>query len=151
MEIESLKDHNYNCNAITMQDPNIVEEEPEIKELGCRTIVLTDSQREPFRARNVKYYWATGNMFGKQAPLTCVYGSPEGYLGFPGDTIASTSLWPELWHFSEPDPTVWRGVFCLTYTKKVLFSKEVTIRTDDLPRWKPKVIIDRRTLERDDE
>lgn len=151
METERLKEYNHNCNAMTTQNPDIVEEEPEIKELGCRTIVLTDSQREPFRARNVKYYWATGSVFGKQAPLTCVYGSPEGYIGFPGDTTASTSLWPELWHLSEPDPMVWRGVFYPTYTRKVLFSKEVTIRTADLPRWQPKVVIGRRIIERGNE
>ena len=48
----------------------------------------------------------------------------------------------------EPEPMRERGVFCLKYHRKVLFTKLVTLKTADLPRWKPKIVIDRRTLER---
>jgi hypothetical protein len=53
--------------------------------------------------------------------------------------------------YPEPEPTTWRGVFAPTHSREVLFSQQIEIRTADLPRWKPHITIDRRTLERDDE
>jgi len=32
--------------------------------------------------------------------------------------------------------------------KKILFEKSIKIEIDKLPRWKPQIFIDRRTLER---
>jgi predicted helicase len=49
---------------------------------------------------------------------------------------------------SEPEPRVWRGIFSPTHQKKVLFSQKVKVRTDKLPRMKPHITIDRRTLAR---
>jgi hypothetical protein len=48
----------------------------------------------------------------------------------------------------EPDSTVGRGTFTLPYHRKVLFSESVEIQTFKLPRWKPRVTIDRRVRER---
>lgn len=50
----------------------------------------------------------------------------------------------------EPDPRVWRGVFVVDAPRKVLFTKRVHVKIADLPRWKPHIVIDRRTLERGD-
>lgn len=38
---------------------------------------------------------------------------------------------------SEPEPSVWRGVFSPNYHRKVIFSKKIKIKMADLPRWKP--------------
>ena len=45
----------------------------------------------------------------------------------------------------------WRGVFSPLYHPKVLFSQQIEVRTADLPRWKPRITIDRRTLMRGDD
>jgi hypothetical protein len=37
----------------------------------------------------------------------------------------------------------WRGTYCLAHTEKILFLQNVEFKTSDLPRWKPRVIIDR--------
>ncbi|KPJ58594.1 MAG: hypothetical protein AMJ42_02990 [Deltaproteobacteria bacterium DG_8] len=153
METRGLRENYYKSNLITMDDPNIICEESEVKELSCNTIVLTESPEDLSFARIKKIYWPTesGSISEGQIVYACVYGSPEEYLGFPDDTIASTSLCPKLQIDTEPTPMIWRGVYSPPYKRQVLFSQEVTIRTADLPRWKPKVIIDRRTLDRSDE
>jgi len=46
---------------------------------------------------------------------------------------------------------VWRGVFPLSNSTKVLFSEKVEIKVDELPVWKPNVVIDSYRLEDDDE
>lgn len=51
----------------------------------------------------------------------------------------------------EPDPSVWRGVFVVNVPRKVLFTKRLRFKTADLPRWEPHIVIDRRTIERNDE
>lgn len=153
MEARELRENYYNSNLITMDDPNIICKKSEIKELSCNTIILTELPEDLSFARFRKYYWPieSGSISEGQIAYTCVYGSPEEYLGFPDDTIASTSLWPKLQIDTEPAPMVWRGVYSPPYKRQVLFSQEVIIRTASLPRWKPKVIIDRRTLDRSDE
>ena len=50
----------------------------------------------------------------------------------------------------EEDP-VWRGVFALPHSAKVLFSKEVEIKRNEVPTWKRHVVIDSYRLEDDDE
>ncbi len=45
----------------------------------------------------------------------------------------------------------WRGIFFPFYHPKVLFSEQIEVRTADLPRWKPRITIDRRTLTREDD
>lgn len=36
-----------------------------------------------------------------------------------------------------------RGTYCLPHRQEILFSQDVEFKTSDLPRWKPRVIIDR--------
>ncbi|HAG84151.1 MAG TPA: hypothetical protein DCL61_24095 [Cyanobacteria bacterium UBA12227] len=43
----------------------------------------------------------------------------------------------------------WRGVFVLPRSTKVLFSKEVEIKRNEVPTWKPCVVIDSYSLEDD--
>ena len=46
---------------------------------------------------------------------------------------------------------IWRGVFPLSSSTKVLFSETLEIKVDELPVWKPNVVIDSYRLEDDDE
>lgn len=46
---------------------------------------------------------------------------------------------------------IWRGIFPLTASTKVLFSESIEIKVDELPVWKPNVVIDSYRLENDDE
>jgi hypothetical protein len=45
----------------------------------------------------------------------------------------------------------WRGVFPLSNSTKILFAENVEIKVDELPTWKPNVVIDSYRLEDDDE
>jgi len=60
------------------------------------------------------------------------------------------SVWSNLSRYDQSLPTDWRGVFPTNYPRKVLFSKPVTFKTSELPRWKPKNIIGLRTFEEED-
>jgi hypothetical protein len=51
----------------------------------------------------------------------------------------------------EPDPQVWRGVFSPLYKWRTLFSHRVKIKTAELPRLKPVVIIDCRMFKEEDD
>jgi len=87
---------------------------------------------------------------GEQAPYILVVVPPrnreEGLESNP--EIAAKSSLSASWDYPEADSSVWRGIFSPSYPRKVLFSQQVEIRTANLPRWKPYITIDRRTLER---
>ena len=51
---------------------------------------------------------------------------------------------------AEIDPSSWRGVFAISAPKRVLFSEVIEARTHQMRRLKPRIVIDRRTLERND-
>lgn len=76
-----------------------------------------------------------------------IYEVLEEDIGTPDDVVSSIPPWPKLWHLEQVQPTDWRGAFFPTYHQKVLFSKIVTLETAKLPRWKPNIIIQQRTLE----
>lgn len=46
---------------------------------------------------------------------------------------------------------IWRGIFPSSRNAKVLFSKDVEVKVDELPAWKFHIIIDRYRLEDDGE
>ena len=101
-----------------------------------------------------KYFWGIGNVpYSIQPELKplLVYEATNEQLGFPGDAIASTSPWPELWQIEGFEPKPWRGVFTFTHKHKVLFSKTLSFRITELPRLRPHIVIDRRTRELRDE
>ena len=87
--------------------------------------------------------YASGNQ-----PL--IYEALQEYLGFPGEAVATTSPWPAFWRHVEPQVTKWQDVFYYAHTRNVLFSQDVTLKTADLPRWKPKFIMDMQPLETED-
>jgi hypothetical protein len=118
-----------------------VREEPDV--------ILLHSERDTGEAA-VKWYWWRPS---KAAHLPVMrhllrFIASEEQIGLPGDTVASTTLWSELWQRPEPDPKVWRGIFSPPYRRKALFSQSVELRTADLPKWRPHITIDRRTRTR---
>jgi hypothetical protein len=128
----------------------------------CNVAVIVPSRVEELRSEAIdearslmKYFWRSGSMHGRlfdrrSCASLVIYEADEDQLGFLGDVTVTTAPWPELWQHEEPDPSAWRGVFHVTHRRKVLFSKRVRYRLDKLPRWKPHIVIDRRTLERED-
>jgi hypothetical protein len=38
---------------------------------------------------------------------------------------------------------LWRGTYCLAHGEKILFSQDIEFKTADLPRWKPRVLMNR--------
>ncbi|MGI8998033.1 MAG: hypothetical protein ACR2GW_15335 [Pyrinomonadaceae bacterium] len=63
----------------------------------------------------------------------------------------SAALTYTMEHEAEPDRSVWRGVFAPVHERRVLFAQEHEVKTAELPRRKPSVMIGRRLLERDDD
>ncbi|MDY7014015.1 MAG: hypothetical protein SVX43_10545 [Cyanobacteriota bacterium] len=49
------------------------------------------------------------------------------------------------------DEQIWRGTFPLSHRAKILFSEEIEVKIDELPAWKPHIVIDSYRLEDDDE
>ena len=103
-----------------------------------------DAGREVF-----KWYWRPSGE-GRLHPVHHLFRfvASEEQLGLSGCTAASTTLWSEPKQCPEPDTKAWRGVFSPPYHRKTLFSQSVEFRTADLPKWKPHITIDRRTLAR---
>jgi hypothetical protein len=161
-----IDDHD-SFSATTLQMAK--ESDAEIPTAGLRNILATQcsavatiisSLREEdvgeiaARALSRKYFWHVGNrptMICSAQGFVFIYESSEECLGFPGEATASMSPWPELWRQTEPEPQLWRGVFSLTYDRRILFSKTIRVRTSELPRWKPQITISRRIVEMENE
>ncbi|MEQ9369400.1 MAG: hypothetical protein RIG63_10275 [Coleofasciculus chthonoplastes F3-SA18-01] len=52
---------------------------------------------------------------------------------------------------TDEEEPFWRGIFALPRSSDVLFSKKIELKVDELPAWKPHVVIDSYRLEDDDE
>ena len=114
------------------------------------SIPLLSSSSEGNSHESAKRYpWVTEKasfLTGRSDAIT--YLIQVECLGLQDESIATISPPPKLLPYREPEPGLGRGVFSPKYHRKVLFSQPVNFKTSDLPRWKPKVVIDRRTLER---
>lgn len=122
-------------------------------------IILTFSEEDALKAYSeksigkdysVKYLWKR-----LLNPLSIVknklfFQASEDQLEFPEDTAASMSAWPDFCKKSEPDRRIWRGIFSPQYSRKVIFTQQVNAQIEKLPRWKPYITIDRRTIDRNE-
>jgi hypothetical protein len=72
-------------------------------------------------------------------------------LGDFGITMTGFQEWINLNQQEEPDSEIWRGTFSPEYKRRVIFSQKLSIQTAALPRWKPQIIVDRHTVEGEDE
>ena len=98
--------------------------------------------------------------FAGVTPLQAPFRAPGAFVveagvedvGLPGDCTVTSAPWPILW--SEPDvlePTRSRGTFSVRASSKPLFTLNLDLAPGSLRRWKPKVTLDRRTLDRMDD
>ena len=58
-------------------------------------------------------------------------------------------IWPEILEQVEAKVSELRGVYSPTYKRKVIFSETITLKTSELPRWKPNAIIGKHNIEED--
>jgi hypothetical protein len=132
-----------------------VTEQPVIsgKQRPSNIVIVLRSSREGDPEKNwIKCYWKSElsqSVIGR--PQLFFFEAPEDQVGFSEEDVTSISIVAHTWQHSEPEHKMWRGVFSLSYPKKVLFSQEVEVRTADLPRWKPYITIDRRILAREED
>jgi hypothetical protein len=114
-------------------------------------IDMLDQER---KCRTRKLFWreSPAQAFS-QNPATNVIvleGSENQLVFIAGENVASTELWSITWEQAEVQEAFWRGVYSPSYKRKILFSKTLTFKTSELPRWKPMAIIGRRNFEDDD-
>jgi len=76
----------------------------------------------------------------------------EEEFAFPGHATSDASLRHALQiSDSEEEEQSHAGTFAVVHKRRMIFTQQVEIKTQNLPRWKPRVIIDRRMLEDVDE
>jgi len=78
---------------------------------------------------------------------TANYAATEAFASTLADLLSAHQS-------SSPGPEgddAQRGTFCVHHERKVIFSQNVEFHLQQLPRWKPRIAIDRRTTEIDDD
>lgn len=79
---------------------------------------------------------------------TSIYQSDLGLLEDTGTTISSTeSFDPDV----DDEPEDYRGILAVKHHRKPIFSEEIEIQVKNLPRRKPRITIDRRMVEIEDD
>lgn len=71
-----------------------------------------------------------------------------GLLSPEEETATSTR---KIGRVAEENDLDYRGVYHIPSQSKVLFSEEIEIKTEELPRWQPKITIEPRMLEDEDD
>ncbi|MBW2085180.1 MAG: hypothetical protein JRI54_04025 [Deltaproteobacteria bacterium] len=120
-------------------------EEPTSGSIHCRAIPTDASLREQSLYVIEKSFWIITQ--GYQQLYSRFYDAPEEDTFFQRNSIATMDCETELQQHEKEEPITFRGIFNPPYKRKILFSKRIKIKTADLPRWKPKITIDRRSLE----
>lgn len=113
------------------------------KEMVVGQVVLSGSG-DP--SLPVVHYWR--DQTDENAVLTVVFechSDADDYTNLA--EMLATSTRQE----TEPPESMWRGVFAVQYERREIFTQRVELRVSELPRWRPQVIIPRRTLEAPDE
>jgi len=119
-----------------------MQQTPEEAQEMTRGVVLIVSPQYPavsLRAHHVLYKLDRGS---KMSPRVFILESPAG-IDLGSTTHAARG-------YADVDPSAWRGVLTVKIDRRNLFSATVEVRTNTLRRWRPQIIIDRRTLERED-
>lgn len=98
-------------------------------------------------------YYGQHPLSGKAISYLVIWYMPSSEELFvpPERAVENTSLSIAPWRYPEPDPSVWRGVFSPPHRRKVLFTQQFEFRTTDLPRWRPHICLDPRTLSREED
>jgi hypothetical protein len=130
-------------------DPPTVQAPPS----GC--IIYGVPVAVPAAFRSQKAYWQSPPPISSldvpaSGCLIAFEGTPE-QVGFPGDAVASTSPWPELWSKPTTPATHTRGLVVVDHRREELFETTVNLDTAKLPRWRPFIAEYRRTHEENNE
>lgn len=116
---------------------------------------ITFPNRAQYRA--IQYYRVfqkARTLSSSTSPVTPVlFQVEEQEQQFRQSEIATTSTLLETTSKEDTDEDFreHRGVLCIKRERKVIFSEEVEIETSKLPRWKPRITIDRRMMEVEDD
>ncbi len=78
-----------------------------------------------------------------------IYEGLEDYSGSQGEAVATMNL-SDIWDHTEHETSSYRGVYAPTYSRNVIFTKTLRLKTLELPRWKPTAIIGKRNFEVED-
>lgn len=79
------------------------------------------------------------------------FGDPAATETFPTDFREILAPWSDALSFIGHEAEPPRGTVTVPYQREVIFSQQVEVEIDRLPRWQPLVAIDRRILEASDE
>jgi len=122
--------------------------------LGCLTL------RFPATASQKDFWYLLTHARNALVHLA-EFEATQEQLDYPTDPAATEILSPDVWQmftrwaepFSPPQPDIDlpRGTFPLSYPRQVIFSEELELEIQALPRWRPFVAIDRRTVESSDD
>jgi len=130
------------------------EDFPERKaSLGCLTL------RFPATASQ-KDFWYLLTHARNALVHQAAFEATQEQLDYPTDPAATETLSLDVWpvfprcaeSFSprQSDAGLPRGTIRLSYPREVIFSEELEFEIQTLPRWRPFVTIDRRTVEASD-
>ena len=75
---------------------------------------------------------------------------PEELLGYPEDSIASTSQLSQL-SYQDDDLQIFKGIFIFHHRREILFKKRIKTKLSKLPKWKPQITLSRSIMENDEE
>jgi hypothetical protein len=79
-----------------------------------------------------------------------VYQGLEDYSGSPGGAVATMLLLANILPDAESKENTTRGTCALEFERNVIFSERINLKTSELPRWKPSVIIGKNIIEEND-
>ncbi len=101
-----------------------------------------------------KYYWGKENNFNPSEKIMrpyVVYEAAEEQLEQSEITITSWLPTPKTLQIEESEPESQLRVIPPPHKRTVLFTKKITLKISDLPRWKPHIEINGRILKDIDE
>jgi hypothetical protein len=112
--------------------------------------------RDPYFSGRRRDHRVASSLLAEYKPTKVSYVISVQYTDEQIDVLEDavvTSLldWPDLKHYDTSELRPWRGVFSPPHKPKILFSELIEIEVTSLPRWKPQITIDRRTLDRADD
>ncbi|MGC9528319.1 MAG: hypothetical protein ACP5D7_22520 [Limnospira sp.] len=96
-----------------------------------------------------KSYWRIHQPIAiRSSSKTFIYQSKIQPLEDTGTTISSTEYFdPDV----DDEPEDYRGILAVKHQRKLIFSEEIEIQVKNLPRRKPRITIDRRMVEIEDD
>jgi hypothetical protein len=98
------------------------------------------------------YWWHDLHHWFKNSPpkRTIVYEGYDEYLDSSSEDSSTIYRLSDFRGKAVEREIDLLGTCFIKYSRKVIFSKSLTLKTSELPRWKPKTILGKRTIEVED-